>query len=431
MAVANGTNIFVSKGMGLVANVFSDETLEALTGHVAIGHTRYSTTGKSHWTNAQPFFREVGDYAFALAHNGNLVNTAELASTIAVLPGDLSSDSELIAELLSDTLSASSQDALRIEDALQLVAPQLKGAYSLVLCDASTLVGVRDPHGFWPLMLGQLNGGYVLASETAAFDVIGATFLREVEPGEMVIVDDHGLRSTRLFPAEDTQSKLCVFEFVYFHRPDGYLYGKNVHQARVRMGEQLAYQAPVAADLVMGVPESGVPAAEGFARQSGIPFGHGLVKNRYVGRTFIAPSQKLRALGVKTKLNPLKEAIEGKRLVVVDDSIVRGTTTKALVGLLREAGAAEVHLRISSPPYRWPCFYGMDTGKENELLAARATLDEIVAFVEADSLAYLSWGHLVDAIGVPEDQFCNACLTGAYPVEVPVALSKQVLELRH
>ncbi|HEV7535512.1 MAG TPA: amidophosphoribosyltransferase, partial [Acidimicrobiia bacterium] len=290
------------------------------------------------------------------------------------------------------------------------------GGFSLVLMDEAHLIAVRDPHGFWPLVLGRVDSGWVVASETAALDIVGAHFVREVEPGEMIVIDASGLHDGQRFAEADP--KLCLFEFVYFARPDSNLYGQNVHAARQRMGEELARQAPAKADMVMPVPESGVPAAQGFARESGVPYGDGLVKNRYVGRTFIAPTQQLRGMGVRLKLNPLVENIAGKRLVVVDDSIVRGTTTRQIVLMLREAGAAEVHLRISSPPYRWPCFYGMDTGRRSELLAADLSVGEIRNYLGADSLAYLELPRLVAATGASPTAFCNACLTGEYPVPI-------------
>jgi amidophosphoribosyltransferase len=447
MAVSDGETVTVMKDMGLVSNAFDDRMLAALTGHLAIGHTRYSTTGSSQWSNAQPFYRNVGDHSFALAHNGNLVNTADLAAELGMLPGAVTSDSDLVAELIEQELAAgappagdgaanagssAADDGTADDDplvrALAAVAPRLRGAFSFVLCDETHVIGLRDPHGFWPLVLGRLDDGWVLASETPALDVVGAVFIREVEPGEMVVIGPDGPRTVRPFPAEEVDPHLCLFEFVYFHRPDGRLYNRNVHAARVAMGAKLADQAPVVADMVMGVPESGLPAAEGYARQSGIPYGQGLVKNRYIGRTFIAPNQQLRALGVRMKLNPLVDSIRGKRLVVVDDSIVRGTTTRAMVSMLREAGVAEVHLRISSPPYRWPCFYGMDTGHHGDLLAANLSVDEIAGYLNVDSIAYLTLDRLVDAVGAVGAGFCDACLTGEYPVEVPVDLSKRVLE---
>jgi amidophosphoribosyltransferase len=433
IAVSDGHSVMVMKDMGLVATVFDDRKLAAMPGDLAIGHTRYSTTGSSSWGNAQPVYRGTPHVEFALGHNGNLVNTAELAEHAGMLPGTVTSDSDLVAELLALELLAETPDPNAetdgLERALLKLLPKLSGAFSFVLCDQKRIIGVRDPHGFRPLCLGRLDGGgWVLASETPALDVVGAPLVRELEPGEMVIIDENGPRSLRPFDPESVEPRLCIFEFVYFARPDSTLYGQSVHRARVRMGELLAEQAPAVADLVMGVPESGIPAAEGFARRSGIPFGQGLVKNRYIGRTFIAPTQELRSLGVRMKLNPLRDNLEGKRVVVVDDSIVRGTTTRQMVGMLREAGAVEVHLRVSSPPYRWPCFYGMDTGTRGELLAANLDLEEIRVYLNVDSLAYLSLDRLVDATGAHGAGFCTACLTGDYPVEVPVSLHKSVLE---
>ncbi|MGZ4710698.1 MAG: amidophosphoribosyltransferase [Acidimicrobiales bacterium] len=432
MAVSDGETITVVKDMGLVSNVFDDRTLATLTGHLAIGHNRYSTTGANTWRNAQPVYRDVAAHTFALGHNGNLTNTEELATEAGMLPGTVSSDSDLVAELVARELGRhpeTSSDGRALERALIQVLPTLKGAFSFVLMDEGHVVGVRDPHGFRPLCLGKLDNGWVLASESPALDVVGAHFVREVDPGEMIIIDASGYRSVRVFPEGQVDPKLCLFEFVYFARPDTSLYSQSVHRARVRMGEELAEQAPVDADLVMGVPESGMPAAEGYARRSGIPYGQGLVKNRYIGRTFIAPNQEMRALGVRMKLNPLRDNIDGKRLVVLDDSIVRGTTSRALVSMLREAGAAEVHMRISSPPYRWPCFYGMDTGTRGELIAANMSVDEIRDYLNVDTLAYLSLDRLVAATGAVGAGFCDACLTGDYPVSVPVGLTKGVLEV--
>jgi amidophosphoribosyltransferase len=431
MAVSDGESVTVVKDMGLVSNVFDDRTLAALTGHLAIGHTRYSTTGSSNWRNAQPVYRDAAAHTFALGHNGNLTNTEDLAAGAGMLPGTVTSDSDLVAELIATELGRhpeASSDGRALERALIEVVPTLKGAFSFVLMDEGHVVGVRDPNGFRPLCLGKLDNGWVLASETPALDVVGAHFVREVDPGEMILIDASGYRSVQLFEPDQIDPKLCLFEFVYFARPDSTLYGQSVHRARVRMGEQLAEQAPVDADLVMGVPESGMPAAEGYARRSGIPYGQGLVKNRYIGRTFIAPNQEMRALGVRLKLNPLRDNIAGKRLVVLDDSIVRGTTSRAMVSMLREAGAAEVHLRVSSPPYRWPCFYGMDTGSPGELIAANLSVEEIRAYLNVDTLAYLTIDRLITATGAVGAGFCDACLTGHYPVEVPVTLRKGVLE---
>jgi amidophosphoribosyltransferase len=432
MAVSDGDAITVMKDMGLVTTVFDERKLSGLRGHMAIGHTRYSTAGSSDWINAQPVFRGVGRAGFVLGHNGNLTNTDALAESAGMLPGLVSSDSDLVAELLGQSFPPDLPERTRaevgddLERSLMTVLPQVEGAFSFVLMDADRIIGVRDPNGFRPLCLGRLEAtdefeqGWVLASESPALDVIGATFIRELEPGEMVVIDGKEVRSERPFPLDRLNPKLCIFEFVYFARPDTKLYGNEVHGARRRMGQLLATQAPVPAELVMGVPDSGVPAAEGYAVASGIPYGQGLVKNRYIGRTFIAPTQAERANGVRRKLNPLRENIAGKRVIVVDDSIVRGTTTRAMVKMLRESGATEVHLRISSPPFKWPCFYGIDTPDKNELLASIKTLPEICEFLDVDSLEYLSLDHLVQAIDAPGAGFCDACLTGNYPIPVPV-----------
>ncbi|HXW39059.1 MAG TPA: amidophosphoribosyltransferase [Acidimicrobiales bacterium] len=429
MAVSDGDVITVMKEMGLVTAVFDERKLSGLRGHLAIGHTRYSTAGSSDWRHAQPVFRGVGRAGFGLAHNGNLTNTEALGEKAGMLPGLASSDSDLVAELLAQAYPA--DDPLRpsgpddLERALDAVLPDLQGAFSLVLLDADRVIGVRDPNGFRPLCLGRLEAtadwtaGWVLASESPALDVIGATFIRELEPGEMVVLDAGGVRSCRPFSDSRVDPKLCIFEFVYFARPDATLYGNEVHGARRRMGRLLATQEPVDADMVMGIPDSGVPAAEGYAFESGIPYGQGLVKNRYIGRTFIAPTQAERSTGVRRKLNPLRENIVGKRLVVVDDSIVRGTTNRGMVRMLREAGATEVHLRISSPPFQWPCFYGIDTPDRSELLAATMTRPEMAEYLNVDSLDYLTLEHLFEAVNAPGAGFCDACMTGDYPVAVP------------
>lgn len=429
IATSDGEHITVVKDMGLVSNVFDDRTLAALDGDLAIGHTRYSTTGSSMWKNSQPVFRDVGGVGFALAHNGNLVNTASLVEEAGLLPGTVTSDTDAMAEWIAQACGRRLDDPdTALVEALLEVLGRFDGAFSLVLMDRERVIGVRDPRGFRPLCLGKLDSGWVLASETPALDITGAHFVREIDPGEMVVIDAQGVRTFRPFDPDSIDPRLCLFEFVYFARPDSQLYGRNVHQARVRMGEHLAEQSPVDADLVMGVPESGIPAAEGYARSSGIPFGHGLVKNRYIGRTFIAPSQAMRSLGVRMKLNPLRDNIAGQRLVVVDDSIVRGTTTRAMVQMLRESGAREVHMRVSSPPYRWPCFYGMDTGTRGELLAASMDVEEIRAFLGVDTLSYLSLDELLAAVGAPGAGFCTACLTGEYPVPIPREAGKGVLE---
>jgi amidophosphoribosyltransferase len=435
MAVGDGETITVVKDQGLVASVFDDRTLAGLSGDVALGHCRYSTTGSSTWRNAQPVYRSVAAHEFALGHNGNLVNTERLAKEAGMLEGTVTSDSDIVAELIASELAADpagtaadSTAVTALERAVARVVPHLAGAFSLVLMDEHGILGVRDPHGFRPLCLGRLGDGWVLASESPALDIVGAEFVRELEPGEVLVIDADGPRSSYPFADDEVDPRLCLFEFVYFARPDSRLYGRSVHQARIRMGEQLADQAPVEADMVMGVPESGVPAAEGFAHRSGIPLGQGLVKNRYIGRSFIAPSQELRARAVHMKLNPLRENIAGKRLVVIDDSIVRGTTQRALVRMLRDAGAREVHLRISSPPVMWSCFYGIDTGERTELIAHNLDIEAIRDHLDADTLAYLDLDRLVTATGAAGAGFCDACFTGAYPVEVPVTLRKHVLE---
>jgi len=420
MAVSDGRTITVVKDMGLVTAVFDERTLSGLSGHLAIGHTRYSTHGSSDWMAAQPVYRPAGRSGFALGHNGNLTNAAALAERAGMLPGMEVTDSDVVSELLAMAHLLGEEP---LGPALKAVLPSVEGAYSLVVMDADHLYGVRDPQGFRPLCLGRLGSpsepdGWVLASETPALDVIGATFIRELEPAELVTIDATGVRSEQLRATVDPH--LCIFEFVYFARPDSLLYGREVHGTRRRMGELLAEQAPVDADLVMGVPDSGVPAAEGYARRSGIPYGQGLVKNRYIARTFIDPDHEARVNSVRRKLNPLRENIAGKRLVVVDDSIVRSTTARAVVKMLRQAGATEVHLRISSPPFRWPCFFGIDTPDRAELMAANYSVADIERHLGADSLAYLSLPNLKAAIAV-EGGFCDACLTGNYPIPVDIA----------
>jgi amidophosphoribosyltransferase len=433
MAVSDGTELTIVKDQGLVAAAFDDRTLATLQGHVAIGHTRYSTTGASTWRNAQPVYREVAGRQFALGHNGNLTNTAALAASAGMLDGTVTSDSDLIAELIGAELASMGDDRRPddVERALLAVLPRLEGAFSLVVAGEEQVVAVRDPHGFRPLCLGKLPSGWIVASETPALDIVGAHLVRELEPGEVVVLEgtSPAPRSLRPWHDDAVDPHLCLFEFFYFARPDSRLYGRSVHAARVRMGELLAEQAPAEADMVMGVPESGIAAAEGFAKASGIQYGQGLVKNRYIGRTFIAPTPELRERSVRLKLNPLRENIAGKRIVVVDDSIVRGTTQRQLTRMLREVGAAEIHLRITSPPVRWPCFYGIDIGDRSELLATQLeTVEDIRDYIGVDTLAYLSLDRLIGATGAPGAGFCDACFTGDYPVEVPVGLSKRVLD---
>lgn len=424
ICASDGETATVFKDLGLVAQVFNEDVLAALAGHLAIGHTRYSTTGSTVWRNAQPVFRQVGSRSIALAHNGNLTNTVALAGDLG-LTGV--TDSEVLVELLARNAIDQPGDGGLVRT-LEATLPSLRGAFSLVVMDQKTLVGVRDPHGFRPLCLGRLETGWVLASETAALDIVGATFERELEPGEMVVVTADGVRSLRPFGPTVVPARLCIFEFVYFARPDSRLYAQDVHGARVRMGRMLATESPVDADVVVPVPESGIPAAQGFAAVSGIPYEDGLTKNRYVGRTFIQPSQLLRDRGIRLKLNPIRSTLEGKRVVLVDDSIVRGSTTKQLVQMVRDAGATEVHLRVSSPPYKHPCFYGMDTTDESKLIAARMEVDEIREHLDADSLHYLSLPGLLEATGAAEVGFCTACLSGDYPTEVPIGQGKFALE---
>ncbi len=422
MATFQNEQITVVKDNGLVSHVFADTTLRALAGSIVIGHTRYSTSGSANWTAAQPVYRSAGRSGFALGHNGNLTNTFELADKAGIQVTSMLSDSDLVAELLAREV----ENGHSLRDALSLVLSIAEGAFSMVVLEANAVHAVRDPYGFRPLCLGVLGTpeepeGWIVASESPALDVVGATFIREIAPGEMVTITTSGVTSVQLLePASDKQ-KLCIFEFVYFARPDTYLMGHQVHTTRRRMGELLAGQSHVPADIVMGVPDSGVPAAEGYAKASGIPFGYGLVKNRYIGRTFIAPDQDKRAASVRRKLNPLRENIEGQRLIVVDDSIVRGTTTQALVKMLRDAGAEEVHLRISSPPFMWPCYFGIDTPTRDDLLAANHSLDEMNEFIGSDTLEFITLENLRSAIQL-DGECCDACLTGNYPAPTPVAL---------
>lgn len=434
IAVSNGSQILVFKDMGLVSQVFDETSLGSLQGHIAVGHARYSTTGASVWENAQPTFRATAHGSIALGHNGNLVNTSELVDLVAALPRDggratqvaATNDTDLVTALLAGQVDDDGKP-LTVEEAAPRVLPKVKGAFSLVFMDEQTLYAARDPQGIRPLVLGRLERGWVVASETAALDICGAEFVREVEPGELVAVDEDGLRSTRFAEAGP---KGCVFEYVYLARPDTDIAGRNVYLSRVEMGRRLAAEAPAEADLVIATPESGTPAAVGYAEASGIPYGSGLVKNSYVGRTFIQPSQTIRQLGIRLKLNPLKEVIRGKRLVVVDDSIVRGNTQRALVRMLREAGAAEVHIRISSPPIKWPCFFGIDFATRAELIANDLSVEEIGASLGADSLAYISLDGMIESTTIAKPDLCRACFDGEYPIELPERrlLGKHLLE---
>ena len=430
IATSDGERLLVYKDMGLVSQVFDERSLHSLQGHLAIGHARYSTTGASTWENAQPTLGDTAGGTVALAHNGNLTNATELRALVrerygVQAAGELSrgntTDTALITALLAGNPDRS------LEATALDVLPLLRGAFSLVFMDERTLYAARDPHGVHPLVIGRLERGWVVASETPALATIGASVIREIEPGEMVAIDADGLRTYRFAEPEPHG---CVFEYVYLARPDATISGRVVHEARVDMGRRLAHEHPVDADLVIGVPESGVPAAIGYAEASGIPFGQGFVKNAYVGRTFIEPSQTIRELGIRLKLNPLTHVIKGRRLIVVDDSIVRGNTQRAQIRMLREAGAAEVHVRISSPPVRWPCFYGIDFATRAELIATGLGVEEVRASIGADTLGYISEDGMIAATHQPRDRLCTACFTGRYPIDLPpeAQLGKHVLE---
>ena len=421
IATSNGKRIHVYKDMGLVSQVFDEATLSSMPGEHAIGHARYSTTGASHWANAQPTLGTTPHGTLCLAHNGNLTNSADLYDKLLQKNGGKppafgelaqgnTTDTALVTALLAE------HDFDSLEEAVLDLLPTLRGAFCLTFMDEQTLYAARDPQGVRPLVLGRLERGWVVASETAALDIVGASFVREVEPGELITIDENGLRSHHFAEAKPAG---CVFEYVYLARPDTTIAGRSVYESRVEMGRQLAREHQVEADLVMPTPESGVPAAIGYAEQSGIPYGNGLVKNAYVGRTFIQPSQTIRQLGIRLKLNPLKSVVAGKRLIVIDDSIVRGNTQRALVRMLREAGAKEVHVRISSPPVKWPCFYGIDFASRAELIANGLSVDEICASLGADSLGFISEDGMMAATEQPAKNMCTACFTGKYPIELP------------
>ncbi|MDA8187316.1 MAG: amidophosphoribosyltransferase [Dehalococcoidales bacterium] len=422
IAASDGHRIRIFTRMGLVSQVFGEEQLAALPGHIAIGHTRYSTTGSSKAINAQPVLVEGPRGEIAIGHNGNVVNTEFLRRQLIEEGATFqtSTDSEVIAKLLA---FAPGRDWF---EAIRSTMSRLSGAYCVVMATKDKLFGIRDPLGVRPLCIGRLNGAWVLASESCALDTIGAQFIREVEPGEIVVVDENGLSS--LVGQQSERSALCIFEYIYFARPDSLIKNKLLYLARQNMGRQLAREHPVDADIVIAVPDSAVPAAIGYARESGIPFSEGLIKSRYIGRTFIQPDQRIRDLGINLKFNPLPEVLAGKRVVVVDDSIVRGTTTKPIVRLLRRAGAVEVHMRVHAPPMRHPCYLGVDTARREELIAARLSVPEINRYIEADSLGYLSLDRLIQSVELPRETFCLACFTGDYPVPVQLELDKFVLE---
>ncbi len=415
IASCEGGHITTLRENGLVSQVFDEEKLRALAGHMAIGHVRYSTTGGGGWENTQPVWRDDGR-ELALAHNGNLTNAVELYNELRERGVKLrgTSDSEIMAALISSTAGEGDH---YIEDAVAQVMPRLEGAYSTVVMTKHAVVAFRDPHGVRPLALGKLDDRFVVASESCAFDIIGAQLIREVQPGEMVSLTADGLEMRRVIEGE--RPAMCVFEHIYFSRPDSKLENRTLQEVRGRMGELLWEEAPVEADLVISVPDSGNPAANGFARASGLPKDDGLIKNRYVARTFIQPGQELRKHGLRLKFNPLPQIVAGKRVVVVDDSIVRGNTTRQIVAMLRDAGAKEVHLRISSPPIRHPCHYGIDMSTSEEMIAHRRTIKEVAAELDADSLAYLSMDAVYEAVGTPREVHCDACFTGEYPLGDP------------
>lgn len=413
IATSDGEKILVYKDMGLVSQVFDDPSLRALTGHIAVGHTRYAMNGPSTWENAQPTLGPTAHGTVALGHNGSLTNAPELRALAEKLGRTQQEGGRGASDAAHMVALFEGEEGETLFDTAAQMLPHMQGAYSIVFMDENTLYAARDPYGVRPLVLGRLERGWAVASETAGLDIIGASFVREIEPGELIAIDSGGVRTTQF--AKPTP-RGCVFEYVYLARPDTTIAGRSVNSSRVLMGRTLAQEHPAEADLVIPVPESGTPAAIGYATESGIPFAQGLTKNSYVGRTFIEPSQTIRQLGIRLKLNPLKEVIKGKRLVVVDDSIVRGNTQRALIRMLREAGAAEVHVRISSPPVKWPCFYGIDFATRAELVANSLTVEQVGASLGADSLGYISTSGMIEATTVPESQLCAACFTGKYPI---------------
>jgi amidophosphoribosyltransferase len=413
IVAADGERLRVSRAMGQVADAFDEESLGRLPGHLAIGHTRYSTAGESKLENAQPFLIDCAHGQIAVGHNGNLVNAGELRDEL-VRNGSIfqtGSDTEVILHLYARSRASS------VEEALVESIAQIRGAYSLVLLTKNRLIAARDPHGFRPLAVGRLGDAWIVCSETCAMDLIGATYVRDIEPGEISVITEAGLRSIKPFPAQPLAH--CVFEHVYFARPDSYVFGRSVNEVRTDLGRILAREAPGPADVVVPIPDSGVCAAIGFAEEAGLPMKMGLIRNHYIGRTFIQPQQSIRHFSVKVKLNPVRSILEGRRVVLLDDSIVRGTTSRKIVKMVKAAGAREVHLRISCPPTVSPCFYGVDTPSRSELIAATHTIEEIRKYVEADSLAYLSMDGLRAAVGSQSGAYCTSCYTGVYPVAFP------------
>ncbi|MCK5579991.1 MAG: amidophosphoribosyltransferase [Candidatus Omnitrophica bacterium] len=419
----DGDNIHISKNSGLVADALNEQALESLSGQAAIGHSRYSTTGSSNAKNIQPFVVIHKNRPIAVAHNGNLTNTEELYTKLEE-EGSIfqtSMDSEVIVHLLAKTKN----DDLKVW--FKNVLTQLEGAFSLIFLVEDTIIGARDPQGFRPLCLGRLNGSYILASESCALDIIKARFVREIEPGEIVIIKKDKIESVYIYDKEEKKKAHCVFENIYFARPDSHIFDDNVYRVRKRLGQQLAKEHPVDADFVMAIPDSGNYAALGYAHESGLPFEIGMIRNHYIGRTFIQPSQFIRDFRVRVKLNPIGEELEGKRIIVIDDSIVRGTTSRSRIEELRHVGAKEIHMRISCPPIKSPCFYGIDFPSKSELIAARKTVREIADFIKVDSLEYLSLEGMLSVMK-EQDSFCHACFTGDYPVKIPENKSKYLLE---
>lgn len=432
IATFEGKQVRLHKEMGLVSQVFNETILKDMTGQIAVGHTRYSTTGSSRVVNAQPAVVETRLGSLALAHNGNLVNTVDLREELLRRNCNLitTTDSEMIAHAIAEEINEG-RDWL--EGAIRAFQ-RCQGAFSLAIGTPDGVMGARDPNGIRPLVIGTITTGedipttrYVLASETCGLDIIGAEYLRDVEPGEIVWITQQGLASFHW--AQQPQRKLCIFEMIYFARPDSVMRGESLYSYRLRLGRYLARESPIEADMVIGVPDSGIPAAIGFSEVSGIPYAEGLIKNRYVGRTFIQPTQKMREVGLRMKLNPLRDVLAGKRIVIVDDSIVRGTTSRKLVKTLREAGAKEVHMRISSPPVTHPCFYGIDTDSQEQLIAATKSVAEISQQIEVDSLAYLSWKGMLEATKEDPNSFCSACFTGDYPIAIPETVKRSKLML--
>lgn len=420
ICVSDGKKVVCKKGMGLVNEVFNPEILNSLKGHFAIGHVRYSTTGASTIKNAQPFFVNYYQGSIAIAHNGNLINTIQLKNILesegAIFQSTM--DSELIIHLIAKSKKKNLEE--RIIDALN----QVKGAYSLLLITEDKLIAIRDPYGFRPLCLGKLDDSYVIASETCAFDIIKAEYIREIEPGEIIVINKNGLNSIKPFP--DKKHSFCIFEYIYFARPDSNIFGGNVYLTRKNLGNQLAREWPANVDMLFPIPDSGNYAALGYAEVSGIPFEMGIIRNHYVGRTFIQPFQEIRNLAVKVKLNPIREVIKGKRIVVIEDSIVRGTTSRSRIRTLREAGAKEVHMRVSCPPLKYPCFWGIDFPTQEELIASSRNVEETAKIIGLDSLRYLSLEGMLKSMPLPKKEFCTACFNGEYPEQIDEKIFKSI-----